>query len=73
MTGPGKYDDLCTAIRQVAQASAVVVIVFEGKHGNGFSVQTESADLLQSLPKMLTVMAAEIQGDLDSSAAEKTS
>ena len=73
MNGPGKYDDLCTAVRQVAQASAVVVIVFEGKHGNGFSVQTQSVDLLQSLPKMLTMMAAGIQGDLDSDAAKKTS
>lgn len=39
--GPGKYDDVCTYVREETEASAAIVIVVGGKHGPGFSVQSD--------------------------------
>jgi len=36
--GEGKYDDLCTIVRERTNARAVLVAVFEGDYGDGFSV-----------------------------------
>ncbi len=47
--GPGKYDRLCTLVRERAKARGAVVIVLRGEHGSGFSVQVE--------PKFLTGVA----------------
>lgn len=38
--GPGRYDELCTYVREQSQALAAVVIVVDGNKGSGFSVQT---------------------------------
>ena len=40
--GPGKYDDLCTQARNTAKAAGVVLIVFGGEKGDGFSVQASA-------------------------------
>ncbi len=37
--GPGKYDDLCTYVREQANAEAVILIVLGGNKGSGFSCQ----------------------------------
>lgn len=37
--GPGKYDDLCTYVREQAGAVFTLVAIFGGKRGDGFSVQ----------------------------------
>lgn len=37
--GPGKYDDFVTHVREQAQAEAVLLIVFNGNRGSGFSMQ----------------------------------
>lgn len=58
--GPGKYDPLCTYVREEADALAAIVIVMHGKHGNGFSIQAhenmppaEIANLLEQVVKEL--------------------
>lgn len=38
--GPGKYDPLCTMVREATRAEAVILGVF-GPEGVGFSVQAE--------------------------------
>lgn len=58
--GPGKYDTLCSYVRQEAEAEGAVVIVFGGKHGDGFSVQANAAITL-SLPEILEQAAREIR------------
>lgn len=61
--GPGKYDDVCTQARIAARAVAAIVIIVEGEHGNGFSVQTLEPDLIPVLPAMLRVIADGIAHD----------
>jgi hypothetical protein len=60
--GPGKYDDLCTLVREQAQAGVVVLIVVHGNKGSGFSVQATDPGFAAELPSMLRMMANEIEG-----------
>lgn len=60
MVGPGKYDDLCTYVREQAKAEGAVVLVFNGKHGEGFSAQL-SLVLRMTLPGILRRMADDIE------------
>jgi subtilisin family serine protease len=61
--GPGKYDDLATAVRSAAVARGVIVVVFGGNRGSGFSVQADGPTTLQ-LPKILRDLADQIDADL---------
>lgn len=58
--GPGKYDDLCTYVRENAKAAGAIVIVIRGDKGSGFACQTEP-DVLLALPAILESMAAELR------------
>lgn len=58
--GPGKYDNLCTFVREESKAAAAIVIIVGGKYGNGFSIQSltelppeKIADMLDSVSKVL--------------------
>ena len=37
--GPGKYDYLCTYVREMSRAQCALVIVINGDKGSGFSLQ----------------------------------
>ena len=63
-TGKGKYDDDCTKFREDTEATGVLVVVFDGKHGNGFSVQCKDLYLIASIPQILRNVANEIDNDL---------
>lgn len=60
--GPGKYDDLCTHVREQAQADGVVLIIANGKQGSGFSVQAP-IDVHAALPGVLESLAESIRMD----------
>ena len=60
--GPGKYDDLCTHVREQAQADGVVLIIANGKQGSGFSVQAP-IDVHAALPGLLESLAESIRMD----------
>jgi hypothetical protein len=62
--GPGKYDDLCTLVREKADADGVVVLVFDGNKGSGFSIQGPIS-LTATLARLLRSMADQIDADLD--------
>jgi hypothetical protein len=62
--GPGKYDDACTAAREATGGEAVVLIVLNGKHGAGFSVQSVSRDISAALPDLLEHTAQLIREDM---------
>jgi hypothetical protein len=61
--GPGKYDDVATIVRTQTKAQGVVVIVFDGHLGSGFSIQVDAMVLLR-LPKLLRLMADSVEADL---------
>jgi hypothetical protein len=65
MIGPGKYDAETTVVRERIGATAVVLIVVDGKAGSGFSVQAP-AYVVERLPTALRVMADEIERTLKS-------
>jgi citrate lyase alpha subunit len=59
--GPGKYDKLCTHVREQAKADAAIVIVLNGNLGDGFSMQTERLEALVALPDILRDTARQIE------------
>ena len=60
MMGAGKYDSETTRVRQATGAAGVLLIVFGGQHGNGFSAQLPG-DLLSTVPEILRRVADEIE------------
>lgn len=59
--GPGKYTDACNEARQSTGAETLIMMVFNGTHGNGFEVQTEQDDFNLTLPKVLRELADRIE------------
>jgi hypothetical protein len=57
---PGKYDYLCTVASQCANAEGTILIIINGNHGNGFSVQA-TADIIGRLPELLETVANNIR------------
>ena len=73
MIGPGKYDDLCTHVREQAGVSeqeggAVVLVVVGGEHGNGFCCQCDM-ETMSRLPDMLESVAKQMRADFKRHAA----
>jgi hypothetical protein len=62
MMGPGKYDDLCTLVREKTGASGVIMIVVSGDKGSGFSCQADLRTTLM-LPTLLETIARQIRED----------
>lgn len=60
MIGPGKYDSICTLVREQTKARGAIVIVIDGHLGGGFSVQADFNTTLK-LPEILETMAKEIR------------
>jgi len=61
--GKGKYDDLLTEAREKAKASGAVLIILDGEHGMGFSVQAPAL-MLARLPAMLRYTADMLDDDI---------
>jgi len=62
--GPGKYDDVATSVREQTEATAVIVMIFGGDKGNGFSVQVEDLTLMRIMPAILRELADKIEQDI---------
>lgn len=58
--GPGRYDDLCTEVREKAQAEGAVLIVMGGRVGSGFSAQLTERDM-RVVPGILRDVAQQIE------------
>lgn len=63
MIGPGKYDKLCTLVRQRARAVGAVVFIVGGEHGSGFSAQLPPSEYA-TFAKALRDVADEIERDV---------
>jgi len=60
--GRGRYDDLATQARLAAKAKGVLLIIFDGEHGNGFSSQLPLEEML-TVPTILRRVADDIERD----------
>ena len=58
--GPGKYDDVCTLVREKYHADGAIVCVLAGDLGSGFSVQAP-LDIQLRLPEILREIANGIE------------
>lgn len=67
--GPGKYDDLCTYVREKSGAVGAIVIIIEGNKGMGFSVQAPP-DALPKIADTLREIAKTCDADLRRDAME---
>jgi len=70
--GLGKYDDLCTKVRDLAKARGAIIIVIQGEHGSGFSVQGD-LELTARLPALMREMANQVEADAFTKAARAVS
>jgi len=61
--GPGKYDYICTEVRERTNARAALVVVIGGDLGDGFSIQAHS-DVMINLPELLEIMAKKVREDI---------
>jgi hypothetical protein len=67
MIGPGKYDDVCSRVREEVgpregDSGGVVLIVIGGPLGSGFSCQAD-LDVTLRLPEILESVAQQIRED----------
>jgi hypothetical protein len=62
--GPGKYDDLCTLVREKSRAQGVILIVVGGDRGEGFSVQA-TAGVVRVLPDLLDSVSQQLRETQD--------
>lgn len=58
--GPGKYDAICTVVREETNAQAAIVIIIGGNKGTGFSCQSAGGPL-QDLPEILETVARQMR------------
>lgn len=62
MLGAGKYDQLCTYVREQAGAQGALLLVLGGTKGPGFSLQADLVTTLR-LPAILRDLADQIEAD----------
>jgi hypothetical protein len=65
MIGPGKYDDVCTIVREKTDALTAIVIILDGNKGSGFSIQTHRIGVVNvdALADMLEHIARQLRED----------
>lgn len=63
-SGPGRYDDLCTYVREQAEARGAIIIVIGGNRGEGFECQLDYITMTK-VPELLERMAAQIRNDIE--------
>jgi len=60
MIGAGKYYEACTVARLATKAEGVIIIVYGGEHGDGFSAQLP-AYIVERMPQVLRQVADQIE------------
>lgn len=66
LSNGGKYEHICQMAREAAnsEGASAIVIIFDGEHGNGFSVQATPRVIL-GLPNLLEHMAQQIRAEAE--------
>jgi hypothetical protein len=65
MNGPGLYNAVATAVRQMTGAKGVILIVVAGELGDGFEVQLPP-ESVHRMPRCLREIADKMEQDLAS-------
>ena len=60
MINQGKYDDVCSVVREGTQAEGAMLIILNGEFGSGFSAQLPM-DFMKKIPGVLRSMANHIE------------
>ena len=60
-SGPSKYTVECTRARIAAQAETAILLIWNGRFGNGFEVQSTNPNMQTELPGLLRSMADQIE------------
>jgi len=63
--GAGKYDDEAVEVLKETEGRGVLLMVFEGKRGSGFSFVGD-INIILKVPEILRQVASEIERDLQS-------
>jgi hypothetical protein len=58
--GPGRYNAECTAAREACASEGAVLLVYNGRHGQGFEVQGP-LEMIAALPRVLRELASQIE------------
>lgn len=66
--GAGKYDHLCTLIREETRADGVLMLIVNGYNGTGAPCQA-MPHIYEKLPDLLRALASEIEIELVAIAA----
>jgi len=61
--GKGKYDDALTLALKSVDAKNGILLVFDGKHGGGFSVQG-TLETQYNVPAILEGLARQVRTDI---------
>jgi len=65
--GPGKYDDICTQIREqlgiADTGGGIALMIIGGNRGDGFSIQAD-LETTFAMPALLLQVAMKMQSDL---------
>ena len=62
--GPGRYDDIASALVASTGAQVVCLIVCGGSRGSGFSLSCLAGQYAHPLPRALREVADQIEADL---------
>lgn len=61
MPGPNQYDAQADEVRNATHAKGVVLLVFDGSEGNGFSVRTDDPAIAANVPTILRSVAQQLE------------
>lgn len=57
MIGPGKYDDVATAVQNLTDADALLLFLLNGRRGDALTVHVKDPAVLKRLPGLLRAIA----------------
>ena len=63
MVGRGKYDKVCTLVRETLKAKGVILIVIDDVRGHGMSVQAPMA-VQMGLSQILRLLADKVDAEM---------
>jgi len=64
---PGRYDEICTAVAALTDASSIVLLIVGGNQGSGVSIGALDRQFLERLPGLLRFISDDLKQKLETS------